>query len=632
VEVGKPQKGSINQLHILFVGLIIVSLSIITYFFILKGVFGDFSTDNFIPKMERTNNLLAGGKAKVAILYSNYTQNMLPQGSTWLEDNLNTWKRFLSNNGYGCTVIQDSIIEQGKHFNYDVIILMGSKSLSDKEIIQIKKYLDRGGSVFATSGTATFSEDGKWRGWEYFSQVYGLKFSKEIDNDQVIKIHTLRGQLPITANIPTGYPLKIATWDKPIACEILDPRTIQASFWYNFRLQDGLVREEIKRSAGIAYGTYNAGRFVWMGFEINSVIGVQEDYIYFDKLFKNCMSWLTYQPLAYVSEWPEGYQAAAVITPEISQEISGTENLLPILASENVKASFFIDPYIAEQNKSLVQQLSKYGEVGSLVDIGYLASVNDTVNKLNDLYTQTAKIRDAKRRIEAITKKPVQGLFPLFGLFDQMTPKALIDAGYLYVMTDSLTDRSVPKVLIRDKNRVSAMTKTARDDNEIIRDLHLTQNEFQFYTYQEDIDRILFEGGLYIMKLHPEFQCKAEHVQVVRDVIRDLKLKKFWITTADEIQKWYMKKNYVELRIERRGISRIVVVVTNPGKEVYSDLSVLVDMNDNAESIKLTSEIIGTEAPAFKYNKSDNSLYLFIKNLKAGESRTFNIDYTKTNR
>lgn len=629
MEVGKPQKGSINQPQLLFIGLLIVALSVITYFFILKGVYGEFSTDSFIPKFERTNNLLAGGKAKVAILFSNYTKNMLPQGSTWLEDNLNTWKRFLSNNGYGCTVISDSTIEQGLHYNYDVIILMGSKSLSDKEIIQIKKYLDHGGSVFATSGTATYSEDGKWRGWEYFSQVYGLKFSKEVENDQNVKIHTLRGQLPITANIPTGYPLKIATWDRPIACEILDPRTIQASFWYNFRLQDGLEREEIKKSAGIAYGTYSTGRFVWMGFEINSVIGVQEDYSYFDKLFKNCMSWLTYQPLAFVKEWPGGYQAAAIITPEIAQDMSSIENLLPILSSENVKASFYIDPYIAEQNKGLVQLLGKYGEVGSLVDIGYLSSVNDTMNKLNDLYTQISKLRDAKKRIEAITKKQVIGFYPLFGLFDQFTPKALIDAGYKYVITDSLTDRSVPKVLIREKDRVSAITKTARDDNEIIRDLHLTQNEFQFYTYQEDIDRILFEGGLYVMKLHPEFQCKSENVQVVRNIIKDLKLKKFWITTADEIQKWYMRKNYIELRIERRGISRIVVVVTNPGKEIYNDLNVAVDMNDNAQSIKITGELIGTEAPSYKYDRSNNSLYLYIKNLKPGESRTYNIDYTR---
>ena len=81
------------------------------------------------------------------------------------------------------------------------------------------------------------------------------------------------------------FRLKVATWDRPMAVEVLDPRTTQVSFWYNYRMDDGLVREEIKKSAGIAYGTYGKGRFMWMGFELNSIIGVQEDYILFRDVY-----------------------------------------------------------------------------------------------------------------------------------------------------------------------------------------------------------------------------------------------------------------------------------------------------------------------------------------------------------
>ena len=68
--------------------------------------------------------------------------------------------------------------------------------------------------------------------------------------------------MPITAGIPTGYTLNIATWDRPIYAEIVEPRTTQASFWFDFRREAGLVREQIKKSAGIAFGTYGNGRFV----------------------------------------------------------------------------------------------------------------------------------------------------------------------------------------------------------------------------------------------------------------------------------------------------------------------------------------------------------------------------------
>lgn len=69
------------------------------------------------------------------------------------------------------------------------------------------------------------------------------------------------------------------------------------------------------------------------------------------------------------------------------------------------------------------------------------------------------------------------------------------------------------------------MTKTARDDFEIIRDFGLSLPEFQFYTYQEDLDRVLFEGGMYVFKLHNDYQCRSDYVDVVKDVIKDLKKK-----------------------------------------------------------------------------------------------------------
>ena len=256
------RKGGINQGLIILSGLIFLVGAILTYYFILRGVFGEFNTDNLIPSPKIVKSALAKEKPHIAILYSQYTENMLPEGSTWLNDNINTWKKFLDNSNHPYDIITDETIELGQHYKYNLIILPGSKSLSDREVVNIKKYVDRGGSIFATSGTASFSDDGKWRGWEFFNELYGINFAKEIKNDDFTKIHTLRGGLPITANIPTGFPLRVATWDKPIAAEVMDPRTVQVSFWYNYKLENGLARENIKKTAGIVFGNYGKGRFV----------------------------------------------------------------------------------------------------------------------------------------------------------------------------------------------------------------------------------------------------------------------------------------------------------------------------------------------------------------------------------
>lgn len=624
-------KGRVNTFLIFLSGLVILTASILVYYFVLRGVYGRFDISSLLPTSQKVKQTIIGETDQVAILYSRYTENMLPSGSTWLVDNISTWKKFLSNLNLRYDIISDQDVEQGIHLKYKMLVLPGSKSLSDREIIQIKKYLENGGSVFATSGVASYSNDGKWRGWQFFNQVFGMQFTFEIQHNDELKIHTLRGGVPLTATIPTGYPLKVATWDIPMAAEVLDPRTRQVSFWYNYRLEDGLVREGIKRSTGTAYGSYGEGRFVWMGFEINSVIGVQEDYIFFDRFFSNCVNWLTYSPIASVKDWPSGFDAAAVLMPVLNDNAENIKNLLPILNSENIKATFFVNPDIANQNRNLTSSLVNYGEVSALVDIGYLSSLDDTVNTLNSLDEQIVKMNDVRQLLTEITNSPVNGFFPYYGLYNNNTVTAAIKSGFKFLLTDSLTDRSVPRSLIRGEDRILAMTKTARDDYEVIRDYGLDTPEFQFYTYQEDLDRILFEGGMYVFKIHTEFQCKDENVNVVKDIIQDLKKKRFWIATASEIYEWYQKRDYIEIRAERRGNNRVAIRVSNPGKEMISNLVIDLDLNDDVSNISLDTEIIGTKPADLTHNPGSRYVFLQINDLRPGESRTYFIDYDRVN-
>ena len=627
----KNKKGGINQGLIVFSGLIFLIGAVLTYFFILRGVYGSFNAKELVPDTNVLKGVLPGNKPTIAVLYSQYTENMLPEGSTSLNDNITTWEKFLDDSRAKYDIITDKTIELGQFYKYDLLVLPGSKSLSDKEIIEIKKYIDKGGSVFATSGTASYSDDGKWRGWNFFSEVYGLNFTKEISNDKYTRLHTLRGNLPITANIPTGYPLRVATWDKPISAEVMEPRTRQISFWYNFKLDSGLVRENIRKSAGIVYGTYGHGRFVWMGFEINSIIGAQDDYVYFDKLFNNSIKWLTYKPIAFVKDWPAGYDAAAMIAPVVDKDQNNIQNLLSILRSEKVKATFFVNPEIAKPNRGLIKSLSKYGEIGSLVDIGYLSSVSDTINSLNDYDTQVQKLNDASSVLEVITGKKVVGATPLYGLFDQNTLRALINDKYDYILTDSLTDRSVPKNINLGGKRIITMTKTARDDYEVIRDFGLTQPEFQYYTYQEDIDRILFEGGMYVFKMHTDYQCTPSNINVVRNVIDELKKKNFWITTGDKIQKWYTAKSNIQIRTDQRGPERIALTISNPGTSTVNNLVIQLEINSQADKIVLSTEIIGTKKARFDYDKNNRVVYVYINDMNPNESRTYYLDYDQPN-
>jgi hypothetical protein len=281
----------VNFLLLILGGLVILIASLLVFLLIIRGIYGAYELEDIIPAKDF---LFSKNKSRIAILNSKYTQNMLPKGNTWIIDNITTWGKYLTNLKLSYEIISDLDIEMGKHFDYKLLILPGSKALSEKEIIQIKKFLERGGSVFATSGVGSFSDDGKWKGWEFINETFGIRFTKELSRDESYLVHTLRGSLPITANIPSGFTLKVATWDRPVAVEVLDPRTTQVSYWYDIKKERGLVRQEIKETAGIVYGTYGKGKFIWYGFEINSIIGINQEYLYFERLFNNSISWLLF--------------------------------------------------------------------------------------------------------------------------------------------------------------------------------------------------------------------------------------------------------------------------------------------------------------------------------------------------
>lgn len=626
VAVKKPRP--LGFIFPLFIGLIIVALAIANFYFILTGVYGKFANGQLQPNLNSLASIFQSHKHKAIILNSTYTKNILPQGSTWLEDNLRTWQKFLSNFDYEYEIVSDNYIETKSISEFDLLILPGSKSLSDKEIIQIKKYLEKGGNVLATSGTASYSSDGKWRGWEFFSEVFGIKFSREMSNEEKTRVHTLRGGLPLAANIPAGYALNIATWDRPIAAEVLDPRSIQLSYWYNPKQEHGLVREEIRKSAGIVYGEYGKGRFVWMGFEINSVNGVLEDHIYLERLLKNSLDWLCRNPIAYLRDWPNDYGAAAIILPNLNNDFSSMSSIVNIAKGKIVSPTFIVDQSaFVSENKEQLNLLSRYGEVVPAIAFSYPSSREDTIKNMFDYQTQFESLKQIKIIYENLTKKKINGALAQFGSFDKTTLKALNRADYSVLISDSLNGNSLPKILHAEDKRIIGIFKYSRSDYDVVESYGLKDPNLQFYTYQEDIDRLLFEGGLYVLRLHPQLQLQKNYMDVVTQVIDDLRKKNYWIATASEIAKWVNLKSQVEVGTKRIGKTRIRLTVSNSGNKAATEIEVDADLSQKVSSVEISAEIIGTKLPSYKKLNGGSLIRLTIDELKPHESRIYYIDY-----
>ncbi len=621
----------VNSLLIFFSGFAILIGSLIVFLLIVKNVYGNYTFSEIYPSKE---NIFAHRvETKAALLYSTYTENMSDDGNTWVQDNLDTWMNFLKKFNVSYDILTDIDIERGKHFNYELLVyellvLAGAKSLSEKEISQIKRYADNGGSIFATGGVGTYSEEGKWKGWQFFTETFGMKFTREIsEKDETSKVHTLRGNLPITAGIPTGYALRIATWDRPIYSEILEPRVKQVSYWFDYRREKGLVTEEIKKSVGMAFGNYGKGRFIWYGFEINSVIGKQRDHIYFGRLFQNCINWLTYQPTSFIKDWPAPYDAAAVLLPTFEESFTNVNAVKRMLNQYNYPAAILLNSELALGNPKITKSLDQYAEIIPIIDFENKDSYNEDDKGLGDLETQIYDIRNVTDSLLKFTTTKIDGVMSKDSKYNQKTLKAMTIENISFLITDSLTDRSVPKKVVINEKPVFLITKTARDDKQIIGQYGLKNLEYQKYTYKEDVDRILFEGGLYVMKFHNNLQFRPEYVSVIKDLVAYIRAKNIWFTSITNLVDWWKKQSGIELRYDTRSKRRIAVEVSNHEEYTTDKFIVQIFINKNVSNIEVTADMIHTPIPQYEFDSTKNVLYLYVDNLKADETRIFLVDF-----
>jgi len=215
----------------------------------------------------------------------------------------------------------------------------------------------------------------------------------------------------------------------------------------------------------------------------------------------------------------------------------------------------------------------------------------------------------------------------LNGYYDDNTLLAMTANNYEFLVTDSLTDRSVPEMRIRNDKPIMIITKTARDDYEVVRNYGLVNPEFQRYTYEEDVDRVLFEGGLYVFKVHTNYQLQPQYASVIKDVINYAKTKKIWITSLPELKNWWMRRQGVEVRYDTRSKRRIAVELTNPRNERATDLVIQINLNKKVKNVEVSSDIINTEIPRFKLDSDSQTIYFYLDKMEPHESRSLLVDF-----
>ena len=437
-----------------------------------------------------------------------------------------------------------------------------------------------------------------------------------------IRRFTLRGGTPLTANIPSGYRVKIQVYNPGVRMRVVEPRTVPVGFWYDFAVEDRVISEALTTTTGAVYGTYGEGRYVYIGFQ-KDAMGVgredREDYVNLGKFFNNIMDYLQRRPVIWVHDWPYPHEAGAVLSGIGGNQIQNFSAVADVFAQEGVSGTYFVRPEEAQRYEAILDRLYDSGDVGVLGDLGREDDTSDRA--------QRERLARLKETLENVVGGPVSGYRSTKrGQISEATMAALKDAGYEYFLPDSIGRLMTPRIMGFPYETLVQVGVTAHTDRDVFRLMPDNGEDLRSIVIKEDIMRSQYEGGIYHLTYSSDLLGRPENRDLLRDVARILKQENFWVQSGDQVAHWWRLRQGLSVDIEQRGPHRIVMRVSNNNGSTAEQMGVTIALGRRVNNVRIQPELIGAITPEPILQAGNTELVLMIEQLKPQQNRIFHID------
>jgi len=559
---------------------------------------------------------------KIALLHSTHTRTAIPELAEWVNSNLADWETYLLNRRLKYRVVTSKELETDIT-DYDLLILPSAICLSAREKSAIRMFLSAGGGILATGALGSRNEKNEWQGWTFLSSLFGVEVTGEIELDESASL-TLKANSPLSYRIPPGFRLEVTTGEriKPLAVKVMGAKTSPIGYWYDFRTSPDLRATEFEKNCGLISGEYQRGRFVWLGFERGTVVGVKSIQVILDRILSNSISWLRKEPVAWLNPWPcadKEAKAAVVFVCDAEHRYLHALNALRVLNNQGISGTFFLVPEEAVNNPQATKTLAEYGEIG-------LHGV--AVYRWQPYEEQFSRLKEGKELIEGLTGKKVWGFRPPEELYDSSTVKALMDLDYEYLCADDVMDRACPTIISlpsSGEKRLVTFPKAEKDDYELLLKDNLRTADEIFNALKNQFLRIYDVQGAYFLLYHSHLLCTEKNIPALKEFVEFCKSKKVWFATCKEIADWWQGFENLSLTARTRSSSKIEVKVTNGNKFTIENLQLFIAPPKPVKQISIKPQ--GIKIPEYEIKQAGRVVALKVKNLGPYANQTFLIDY-----
>ncbi|MEO8399640.1 MAG: polysaccharide deacetylase family protein [Ignavibacteriaceae bacterium] len=533
--------------------------------------------------------------------------------STFVKDRITFWELFFIQNKISYEVIDDEQLESGLSSDYSVLVLPQSFALSDDEIISIQEFNKEGNSIFANMNVGEKDEKNNIRSAQTLTNIFGISIDSNIPKSEISKIHSICGNTPLSNNIPVGFRLRLTTTNLPIKAKVISPSSNALGYWYNDDFPyAGLPIDSL--TTGIVYGKKGSGKFVWIGFDLNDVVGTEVHQNVLKNLLLNSFEWLNDSPIAWIETWPKGKKSAAVISCDVEFQFENINNALDIIEDEKIEGQYFILADVIQEEA--LNRILKFGDIGAHGD-------DHDVFQWQPFDQQYERLKAVQDILKNKTGKKIFAFRPPETVYDENTIKALKQLNYTLLASDNIEDRSVPQFYDEDKNLI-IIPETGHDDYDLIVRFKIMGYKKQAEKYLLDYNRVNNEGGLYVLYYHTQLQCLPENVEALKICIDKFKENDTWITTSNKAMEWWLNKKNLQASIKNISNDNFEVELKNSSGNSISDAALSVNLNfsDVNNHIQIFD---GNKALKFDLDKEKNQIKIYVDEILSYETKRMKI-------
>ena len=543
---------------------------------------------------------------RVAVLRSDASAKLNPDHPESYFDLARQWEAILSQEHTPYRIVNDRDLARGLANSADVLVLPWAVCLDDAQRNSIQSFVTSGKGLVLSGATGARAADCSWKGWDTLGKLTGLK-SPSATSALAQLVGAYTGGNFYSGSVPAGYRLSLANREVVMG-DAAKPDIYAA----DYRLRP---LESAPGGTLAIHGVRGRGRFVWLGFSENtpakdpSERGILNAYLF------SAVQWAGRRPVAAVANWPKAAGSAVVVAARVVDPRTAQSTMAALRANQ-VRATFFLDGRTASQAPELVRSLAGLGEI---------ASSGDTPDSFADqaVSRQTARLTDARRRMQNGGGLNLAGFAPPDSLWDDGTVAALRHAGFAYYLDRVAGTRAVPELIAAPavsflpvrQVPLARLEAPFADDFEAMAESPLDPPADRLW---RDFQIVEKTGGAYTLSFRSDLLGSPENAPALENLLRGIKGHGVWMATGSEMAEWWIRHERVHTDVRQVNDHRIRLAVSNSGSRPVSDTSVYVYLPAVPSRLRVTA-LLGTGIPHYAVNQ-DGVLRLDFPKLAARAS------------